>query len=58
MRMSSTNNVSRGSKKRGFKVGNKKTDAIMCTIKKSYAVKYMLIYVNCLTISFGNKKNN
>ena len=29
-----------------------KTDTIVCTIKNSYAVKDMLIYVNCLTINF------
>ena len=33
-----------------------KTDTIMCTIKNSYAAKYMLIYVNLLTINFVNKK--
>ena len=28
----------------------------MCTIENSYAAKYMLIYVNCLTINFVNKE--
>ena len=33
-----------------------KTDTIVCTIKNSYAAKYMLIYVICLTINFVKNK--
>ena len=28
----------------------------MSSTKNCYAAKYMLIYVNCVTISFDNKK--
>ena len=39
-----------------FKVDNKKTDTIECTIKKSFAAKYILIQVNCLKINYVDKK--